>query len=168
MNNAIGRMESTQKLRENELKRIPANIKGLEAQKGQDFKYEKEYQEKKARNAQLLEELGSTETVNEVATALPEYQRLSQEQQIYQDAVEASTDPTNQLKYLVQLSRINRLMERMKYAGEGKEGAIAATVDKELEGIAAVSKNWNAMAMWPAATASPTARPRPNPTAPKP
>lgn len=135
LSSAISKMDHQTKETQQALERIPKEIKGLQEQHGQPFKYADEYDQKKARNQHLLEALGATDQTNEAAQQLPEYSQLAQEQAYYKAAVEAATDDANRLIHQVQLSRVNRLLERLKYAPEGKETAVAKTVEAELDKI---------------------------------
>lgn len=135
LGNAVGRIDKGVKEAQYNLANIPKEIKGLQEQHGQPFKFAKEYEEKKVRNQQLLEELGATDKTNEAAQKLPEYDQLMQEHQYYESAVQAASDDANRLINQVQLSRVTRLLERLRYAPEGKESEIAQTVKPGLEKI---------------------------------
>ncbi|WP_420588251.1 PLxRFG domain-containing protein [Bacterioplanoides sp.] len=135
LNSAISKIDKIRENDERNLKQIPDEIQGLKEQKDKPFRYAQEYEQKKVRNQQLLEELGSANQTNEAAKELPQYSQLQQEKQYYDSAVQTATDDASRLIHQVQLSRVNRLLERLQYAPEGKEQDIAKTVDAGLEKI---------------------------------
>ncbi len=132
INNALDvKMEKKLQQEKRRRENIPKEIQGLKDLREAPFTYEKEYQQKVQRNQELVEQLGSKESVNEPATTLPEYQLLSDVHDSY--LLSGSEDGITE-KNLISLAmrrRVSDLKDKIKYSHPTQEHEVAYQTIKE-------------------------------------
>ena len=130
-NNAITKIERDKATEQNYLNNIDATIAKVDKRANEPFKHETEYQEKTARNQQLMEELGADQNPNPAADKQPEYVVLSKltEEHSNKGAEAKTTDEL--LKNIALANRAGKLADSIRYSKPGKEKAAANKALKE-------------------------------------
>ncbi len=130
-NNAINSIQSEMWEEERYLNSIDATIAKAEKRANEPFKYEKEYQEKIARNQQLMEELGAEQEPNPAANKQPEYIVLSKLSEEHSEKGAEAGTTGEWLNNTALANRAGKLADSIKYSKPGKEQAAAVKALKE-------------------------------------
>ena len=117
------------------LQQAKKDLAATQERSQEKFKYEDEYQQKTARNQQLMEELGSEREANKAAETLPEYWALVKKAEDYADVRDMPIHKT--LEAIAYRSRIRKLVDSVLYSKPGYEqkAADAALKKAKEQGI---------------------------------
>ena len=129
-NNTINSIDFELESKQNHLAFVNERIASAEKRAGEPFKYEDEYQQKTARNQQLMEELGAEQEANQAATQLPEFLALTELREGFQakaDTAEATGDVESFLHNTAMVHRAGSLASSIQYSKPGKESKAAET-----------------------------------------
>ena len=129
-NNALNGIDFELESKQNYLASINERIVSAEKRASEPFKYEDEYQQKTARNQQLMEDLGAEQETNQAATQLPEFLALTELREDHQakaDAAGSAGDIESFLQNTAMAHRAGRLASSIQYSKSGKESRAAET-----------------------------------------